>query len=93
MTVGELAERIDVRELDEWAEYERGYASRTEQLLAVLCAMFYNANRDPKRSRSLDSGDFLGIPKPRAAGDRVQRAFMAWAKSRGSDIPDANRRA
>lgn len=95
MTVAELESRIDVRELEEWIVAESENVPRLEMLVASLCSMFYNANRDPRRSRPLEASDFLGVPRPKREYDpkRVERQLKQWAMMKGAITPDAYRRA
>ncbi len=70
MTVGELLERIDSRELTEWEAYERVAGpvgdERLDHLFAMLQATIVNVNRG-KNQKASESAQFLpnwGIAKP-----------------------------
>lgn len=64
MTVGELGERIDSREVTEWQAYERVAGplgpGRTDYLFGMLASVVANVNR-PKRQRPYRAEQF--VPK------------------------------
>lgn len=63
MTVRELLERIDSRELTEWQIYERETGpfggERLDILMAKLTAMIVRVNSDPKDQSKVKDSQFL----------------------------------
>lgn len=63
MTVRQLLEGIDSRELTEWQIYERETGplgpERVDLLMAKLTAMVYRVNADPKDQKKIKDSDFL----------------------------------
>jgi hypothetical protein len=63
MTVRELLERTTSQELTEWAAYERTHGTlgreRHDVLVGHSMALLANVNRDPKKSKSYSSKDFI----------------------------------
>jgi hypothetical protein len=83
MTVGELHSRMDSRELSSWMAYDRIEASRTDRLIATLCALMFNVHRD-KSARPRSAEDYLGLPRPKQSPDAVAAKLKMWAMMKGA---------
>ncbi len=63
MTVRQLLESIDSRELTEWQVYERETGpfgpERLDLLMAKLTAMVYRVNASPNDQKKIKDSDFL----------------------------------
>lgn len=88
MTVRDLEDTMDMRELLEWASIAKKGPlgiERLEWLIAQLCAMTYNAHR-PKHARTASPDDYMPWMKaePKDGGfGASQAAFAMLARKRG----------
>lgn len=88
MTVRELLERIDSRELTEWAAYYElePWGTEVEDLrIATVLAMMANINRDPKKkSTPFTPDDFMPNREQPETEEQTWEEqadiLMAWAK-------------
>lgn len=69
--------------LTRWMGYYSVHVSRTDRLLAYLCAVMFNVHREkgasPKRPE-----DFLGIPRPKRSPSVVAKNLLMWAQVKGA---------
>ena len=66
ISISELLQS-DAVEIDEWSRYYSvvlPWQESIPQLLAESCAMFYNANTNPEKSKQLGVADFLPHLRP-----------------------------
>ena len=87
MTVGELLERIEARELTEWMAFyqlEPFGEQRADLRAGIVTAMIANVNRDKKKRRKPHKPqDFMpqfDRPQRAASWDEIKRGLMDWWK-------------
>lgn len=88
MTVGELLERIEARELTEWMAFyqlEPFGDARADLRAGTITAMIANVNRDAKKRRKpYQPQDFMpqfdAPEKKPASWEDIKRGLMDWWK-------------
>lgn len=95
MTVNELLERIDARELTEWMAYaglEPFGEVRADLRSGIVASVIANVNRDPKRRpRAFEPGDFMPKfedEKPTKTARQIYQEFRDWAILAGAKAPE-----
>lgn len=101
MTVGELLDRVDSRELTEWEAYERVAGpvgpERLDLLFASLMSTIANVNRS-KKTKPFKPEQFMPrwdpkarpTPRPEMSGEDMLRAVKGYHRRMGGARGDAS---